>query len=200
MKLATPKGSELASSGTYLKTPGKYHLLIEDMRVGLSTKDKTIDGTTVKLKVLAGEHKGKTVDLVLWNVKLDGSEKSQAMTIKRLTNFYIAANVLQPEQLGEEVEFNEEDASGATIVAELGPARKQDDNGNWVEDDNNVDWHYSEIYHVDDPKVADVPKCPDALELIDAAKRHTADWFAYRDGGTAAASKAGGDGELFDDI
>lgn len=187
MKIQTTDAKDLQGGGDYLKVPGKYHLLIENILVGLSTKDKVMNGSTIEMKVMAGEHAGKVVKPALWNVDLQKSEKNQAMALRRLTNFFLAANVIPKEQLGKEFEFDETAANGAQIVVEFGFARKDDGNGGWTDDTDNVDFHYANIWHIDDPAVASVEKDADALSAIEPEHRHNADWFDF--GGKKNTSK-----------
>lgn len=203
MKLHTAEAKDLQGGGTYLKSPGKYHILVENIRVGLSTKDKVMDGTTVEMKVMAGEHAGKVVTPVLWNVDLQGSEKNQAMAVRRLTNFFLAANVIPKDKLGEEFEFDENDANGAQIVVEFGWGRQQNENGEWEDDTGKVDFHYANIWHIDDPAAASVEKDTEALGSIEPEHRHDTDWFDFggkkNSGKKAMAGAAAGDPD-FDEL
>lgn len=199
MRIPTARGEDLTGGGDFLNLPGTYHLLIDRMHVGMSVKDEPIDGTTVECTVLDGDVQGqakKKVNLTLWDIKLDKPVEEQHVTVRCLTNFYLAANVLQPEQLGKEVDINPEDADSHQVVIKLQYAQKKE-NGNWVEDRKFLRINFSDVYHVDDPAVANVPKNASALKAIDPKYRHDAAWFAFKEkkdigsnGNTAVASAA----------
>lgn len=179
-KLTTAKAEDLEGGGGHIRKPGMYHFLVDEVKEGLSSKDKPMNGMTLMLTCLAGTVDGcedQKANIVLWDPK----DEDDRVAVRAFTNFFLAANVLQPEQLGTEVEVDENATVQAQVIMRLACQQKVDSNGNWVDDpDGGVKLNFSDIFHVDDPAVADIPKNADAIGLIDPAHRHDADWFSYK--------------------
>lgn len=197
MRIPTAKGDDLHGGGDFLTTPGTYHLLIDRMRVGLNVKDEPLDGTTVEVTVLDGDVQGqakKKANLTLWDIKLDKPVEEQHVAVRCLTNFYLASNVLQPADLGKEVDIKPEDAESHQVVIKLQYAQKKE-NGNWVEDRKFLRINFSDVYHVDDPAVASVPKDGSALKVIDPKYRHKPEWFAFKEKKAPGSNGNGASGE-----
>lgn len=183
MRIPTAKGDELTGGGDFLNVPGTYHLLIDRMRVGLSIKDEPMDGTTVECTVLDGDvagQAGKKINLTLWDIKMDRPIEDQSVTVRCLTNFFLATNVLQPKDLGEEVDIKPEESESHQAVIKLQYAQKKE-NGHYVEDRKFLRINFSDVFHVDDPAAASVPKDATALKVIDPKYRHDAAWFAFKE-------------------
>jgi hypothetical protein len=197
MRIPTAKGDDLHGGGDFLTAPGTYHLLIDQVKAGLNIKDEPMDGTTVEATVLDGDVAGqakKKINLTLWDIKMDKPVEEQAVTVRCLTNFFLAANVLQPEQLGQEVDIKPEDSESHQLVVKLQYAQKKE-NGKWVEDKKFLRINFSDVFHVDDPEVANVPKDQSALKVIDPKYRHDAAWFAFKEKkGIGAGSTSGSSG------
>src|SRR5690606_19446811 len=101
----------------------------------------------------------RKIDLTFWKPKLDQSEKSQAMDRRKNTAFCIATNLIDPNQLGQRLVVDLSKANGQQFIAELSPQKDADGK----DSDKFLQLHYANIYHVDDPEVASVPKSADAL-------------------------------------
>ena len=210
MKVNAPKGEDLQGGGDGLRTPGTYHFLITNIRSGLSVNDKPIDGFTAECKVLSGladdksDQKNKTIAIAFFSPNLAKDTAEQASKTEKLnTAFFIATNCLLPSQLGQDdLDIDENLANGAQFVAKMQHKQKKDgvdSNGKdiWVDDTSvPVKIAYSDVFHIDDPAVAKVPKDADAVAFIESKHRHTADWFDWKKpahergkSGTAAKSK-----------
>lgn len=166
------------SGGTYLSTPGKYHATITQVRENAGPKGEPIEGFSFELSILAGTQPGqeeKLINLTLWNPKLNGSEKSQAMDRKKQTAFAIAANLIDPNKLGGKVSCDLNQAVGAQIIVDLVPQEKDGEKS-----DKFLQLNYANIYHVDDPEAASVPRSAEAIALIQPNQRHTESWFAFK--------------------
>jgi len=201
MKLPAINPSELSGPSGFLEAEGRFHFHVDDLKVGLNSRDEPLDGTTVELSVLGGEvagQEGKTVNVTLWDIDQSKSADEQKQTISRLYNFYIATNVLEPSALGSsEVEFDEKLAIGSQIVMRVGHKQKQiTENGKkkWVRDPDAkfLQIAYSDIFHVDDPEVATVPKDANAISMIKAEHRHDKAWFGWKSNKPAGASGSNG--------
>ena len=193
-KLTTAKAEDLEGGGGHIRKPGMYHFLVDEVKEGLSSKDKPMSGTTLMLTCLAGTVDGcedQKANIVLWDPKEDGSEGDKICN-RALTNYFLAANLLKPDQLGgTEVELDEQATVQAQVIMKLAYKQKRDDNGNWVDaPKEGVQLSYADIFHVDDPAVAEIPKHEDAIGLIPPEHRHDAEWFSFKKKkGSAGSSK-----------
>lgn len=185
-------GEEMTGGGAYLDQPGWFHLLINEVRDGCGPNGSPIDGFTIECEVLAGTAEGcagKKVGLTVWKPNLARGEKSIAMSRRIASAFFVATDLVNPNLLGKAASIDANDAQGKQFVAEL--AIQKDKDGNPTKF---LQFHYSEIYHVDDPEVEKTPKDAEALNIIAQQFRHPADYFSFKKKSsapkqTAAASK-----------
>lgn len=166
---------DVGGEGDGLKAPGVYHMVITTVHDGASNKGKAIDGFTIDLAVLNdGPEKDKAFHLALFNADLSKSEESQVWSRKKQTAFFIACNLMRPDQLGKRVSIDLAKAEGHQIIVDL-----QEEE---YEGKTNLRLAYANIYHVDDPRAAKHPKDAASLSIIPAEFRHP---------------KEGGDGEAY---
>ena len=92
----------------------------------------------------------------------------------------VAGNIIQPDQLGQEVDIPFAQMVGQQMVVKLEHQMEKDGNGEYTVPTKYVQVSYSDLYHVDDPAVKAVPKNADALTLISKDKRHPESWFAWK--------------------
>ncbi len=189
--------------GTTLTVPGWYHVNIERVKDGLGPSDKPINGFTVEINVLAGKPEKSTVEpdefvnkkmnLTFWPPDLSKSEGAQNMTKRLNTAFLIATNLITPDKLGQPIEINPEDATGAHMIVHLEKRQEKNEAGNWV-DGKYLRVAYSDIFHVDDPEVASIPKNVAALKYCKPEHRRDAKYFAFKakNGQSAASASAPG--------
>lgn len=193
MSFELETAEDLAPVGNYLSASGIYHLVITEMRDGAGSKGTAIEGFSIDCDVLAGNvagQEGKKIDLTFWKPKLNDKPEQQERTKKANTAFAIASNLIRPDQLGKPVTIDLEAAVGAQVIAQLVPQRVKGEDGEYHDSDRFLQLHFSNIYHVDDPEVAAIPKNADALEMIDKAHRHPAEFFAFKAKKTAPAKPA----------
>lgn len=178
METATPE--EMAQSGgNYLDQPGIYHFCVIQVREGEGPKGNAIEGFSVELEVLTGtveDQRGKLLNLTFWKPKLNASEKSKAMDRKKNTAFAVATNLLDMGKSGGTVNIELSDANGQQLIASV--VRQKDEDG--TESDKFLQLNYADIFHVDDPEVSGVPKDEESLSILDASKRKTASYFAFK--------------------
>lgn len=170
--------------GNFLDQPGTYHVVISKVIDGEGPKGGAIDGFTFEMDVLAGTVKGcagKTHKECLFAPDLSRDEKNQLNAKRKLAAFFIATNVMQPEQLGKPVKIDVSAAEGQQLIIKFDRQMKKDDNGDWTIETKFLQISYSDMFHVDDPEVASIPKSEDALAMIDKSLRHDAKWFAFKD-------------------
>ncbi|MFG0260994.1 MAG: hypothetical protein ACF788_01190 [Novipirellula sp. JB048] len=161
--------ADLAGGGG-LQAEGKFHFIVEDITDGKETKSGSmLNGLFAKCKVLHGEHEGSTFTIEMLDPTMNSSDGG-AFARKKQAAFLIAANVLTPAQVnGGVVSYDEQLARGSQIIAEIRLGRENDNGKRYLE------LHYSNVYHVDDPRVADVPKSEEILSVIPANHRHKGD-------------------------
>jgi len=194
MKLPATNPNDLKTGQGFLEEPGKFHVLVENVKVGLNSKDEPMDGTTVSLIVLAGTVAGcaqKTVNITLWHVDESKTTEEQKRTITTLWNFYIATNVVTPAQIAAGAEFDEMLAMRQQLIVHLSRKQKKVvENGKtkWVDDLSAkfLQIAYSDLWHIDDPAAANVPKNADSLDFISPTLRHDKSWFSSDNGGSAS--------------
>ncbi len=155
----------------YLEVEGKFHFIIEAMRDGKNSKGDVYKGFTFDVKVAEGEHAGKKVGLSLSDP--DPTHKDQGdFARRRQAAFLIATNLMAPSQLGKPVAFDPDNALGAQFVAELVHSKDQNKKPTKF-----LEIKGTNIYHVDDPRVMDVPKDNETLSIIDPANRRKPEYF-----------------------
>jgi hypothetical protein len=187
MKLQTTETTEGEGGG--LRKPGTFHVVVNDVREGESRKGKPIDGLTVTFEVLAGTvdgQAGTSHTETFFLPSLDDNDKNAAMKLRKLTAMAVATNIVQPDQLGQEVDIPFTQMVGQQIVVKLERQMEKDGAGKYTIETEYVQVSYSDLYHVDDPAVKDVPKNADALGLIAKASRHQESWFAWKQKKAAA--------------
>lgn len=175
----------------YLTQPGTYHCVVTAVHEGTTSRGKPISGFTVDLSALAGTvdgQKEKEKSLSLFNADLSRNESSQKWARKKQTAFVIAVGLLDPSKLGERVEINLQEAVGRQLVVNLEQGEK------------GLDLAYANIYHVDDPRVAKIPKDKEALGLIPKELRRGPEFFEALHGSGSGKSerKTLSDAELND--
>lgn len=174
-----PEPEEMAGGGggTYLDQPGTYHLLIQEVRDGCGPKGNPIEGFSIECEVLAGTTEdcaGKKIGLTVWKPNLAGSEKQIAMEKRIGAAFFIAGDLINPNQLGKSGAVDPNNSQGRQFVAKLVRSKKDGEETKFLQ------FNYSDIYHVDDPEVAGVPKCAEGLAVVPKDRRHKEDYFTYK--------------------
>ena len=169
--------------GKWCKEPGTYHFTVANILEGQTEKGTPIDGFTVKLEALAGGTvegcQGQQHTETVFAPNLSQSEESQSMAKRKLAAFFIACDLMTPEQLGKPVQIELEQAVGRQLVAELAKRYDKDETtGKYTKETKYLQFHYANIYHVDDPDVKDIPKNADAIGLIGKEHRHDEEYFA----------------------
>jgi hypothetical protein len=174
--------------GGGLSVPGTFHVVINDVVEGQTAKGKPIDGLTVTFEVLAGTvdgQAGKTRSETLFVPSLQDIQREEqsgtpSMPRKKLAALFIAANAMGPEQLGKPVNIDVATMVAQQLVIKFERQKEKDGQGKYTIETDYIQISYSDIFHVDDPAVAAVPKNSEALSLIEPAKRHPAAWFDWK--------------------
>ncbi len=161
------KQTEELSNSSYAAKDGKYHVLITEWIENPPKSDQTPMEGAVKVgfEILHGTDKNeikKTHNETFFPP--DETKDGGGFNAVKLTRLVVAiSGVHQP---GVEVEVTQEDAIGRQLVIEL--AHRADKN---KPDKIYFGLKGANLWHVDDPEVADVPKNADALSIIDPSLR-----------------------------
>ena len=204
-----PTENEIAEKGgNYLETEGVFHLLISEVRDGMSSgkEPKPIDGFSIDCEVQAGtaldgnpmpEVAGKLVSLTIWKPKATDKENQIKMAKKKAGAFFVATDLVNPNVLGQRVGVEVTNATGRQFAAKLVNQMEKDDKGEYTKRTKYMDFHYSDIWHVDDPECT-AAKNVEALAVIAKELRHNAEYFAFKkprsaaDGNVQAAPASNG--------
>ena len=179
MAFEVDTSKDLGGEGTGLKENGNYHMFVTAMFEDTSIKGKPLKGGgfSALLTVLAGSTEGqeeKTFGLTLFNVDFTQKESAQEWARRKQTAALIAMNVLPLDKLGSgKVAVDLAAGQGHQLIINL----KNEE----YEGETNLRLQYANVYHVDDPRVADLAKFPrnvDALKRIEAPYRKPVEYFA----------------------
>jgi hypothetical protein len=173
-----PEADDMTGGGTYLDQPGTFHLLINEVHDGCGPNGNPIEGFSIECEVMAGtveDCAGKKVGITIWKPNLTRSENSIKMAKRIGAAFFIATDVINPNQLGKSGAIDCNLSNGRQFVAKL--VRQTDKEG---KETKFLQPNYSDIFHVDDPEVDTIPKDQEALKIIAKELRHDAAYFAYK--------------------
>jgi hypothetical protein len=161
------KQTEELNTGGYAMKDGKYHVIITQWNENPpDNDDKPIEGgVEVGLEILDGTEKSEIKKIRSETFYApDETKEGGGFAAVKLTKLIVAiSGVHRP---GVEVEVTENDAIGRQLIVELGsrPNKKNPNKPYFGIKGANM-------WHVDDPEVADVPKNADALSIIDPSLR-----------------------------
>lgn len=175
MEIDLPESMEGESN--FLETPGTYHTAVLAVDENPTTKDgQPIDGFKVHFCALDGTTPGqqkKEFELTFYNPK-PTDKKNGEFAKRKQARFAMATGILPQAQPGQRVSINLQDAMGRQLVMELEPRIDQKTG----QPSKFLQLAWANIWHVDDPAVAQVPKDAGALSLLPANLRRSADSFA----------------------
>ncbi len=186
--MVTPQAEDVAGENTRLEAEGYFHCFIKDVKDGqVHYGDEAVEGFSAFFQVVEGEHKDKTLGTTLRDGLASHSDGGDFC--RRIqAAFCIAANLLTPSQLnGGQASFDEQNARNQQVIIKVKLGKEK--NGKRYHDLDGT-----HIYHVDDPRVKDVPKNAEALALLPPALRHDEAYFEplLPKGRKPAASAASG--------
>lgn len=179
MKISTTE--TVHGEGGALKQAGTYHVVVNKVAEGESIKGTPIDGLTVVFEVMGGTsegQQGKTHTESFFLPTLQDTKPE--MKLRRFTAMAIAGNVLKPEQLGTDADIPFIEMIGHQMLVKFNHQMEKDGNGDYTIETEYLQVAYSDLFHVDDPAVKDIPKNADALSIIPKEHRHNAEWFAWK--------------------
>ena len=170
VKTSTP--DEMVGLFGFLEAEGTYHMSVDAAQDGIKLRDeKGFDGFSVRFRVAHGAEEGKTIVVDFLDGKESHKDGGTACDAKQ-TAYLLATNLISPVQCnGSTLEIEIENSIGAQVVAEFRLGKEADNGKRYLE------LHYSNIYHIDDPRGAKASRNVALIEAIPAAFRHKPEAF-----------------------
>lgn len=181
MKMNTPKS--LGPTTTWLEKPGTYHATILDYTIYPVPKGKTqpINGLEIMLAVLYGEAAKSQARITFYFPNENDEQWQQENAVRNLAALAIASGRITEAMLGSEWELPDdtdelaaywEPIKNRQVVVVLEFSKKKTE-----ADKQYLRLRYDQIYHIDDPRIAEVPKSVDMVKLLPASHRRAKDSF-----------------------
>lgn len=151
---------------SFIAKPGTYHIMVSNVDPEPVTKDgKAMEGLKVEGGILGGTEpteKDKTIEFMLWAPKPTDKNNGE-MAKRKLTRFAYAMGFIDEFKPGQKINIDCEVCEGRQLVAKFS---EQERDGK-----KRIELHFSDIYHVDDPAVAEIPKAAQAISVIPKSLR-----------------------------
>lgn len=174
---------DIDGQSNFLTEPGTYHAVVIAVDEAPTTKAGVLlEGFRVEFAVLDGTvagQKDKQFDILFRLPDLTKSQKSAEMRKRQQARFALATGILSQASPGQRVMVDLQQANGRQLVVEL-EHQKDMTTG---EPTKFLQLAWANIYHVDDPAVAKVPKDATALSLLPAELRKKPADFARQPAG-----------------
>jgi hypothetical protein len=173
--------------GVYIDQPGSYHFVVDNALEPGAANEPAAKFECTCLSGTVEGCAGKRWDLGLFapdRSKDDGDQKTRKLN----TAFFVAVDLFDPRQLGQEREIKVEEAIGRQFLVQL--ERKMDknkDTGKYDVPSKFLRVAYTNIYHVDDPLGKAIPKDEEALGMLNQSLRHPESYFDFRSKGSKRA-------------
>ncbi len=167
---------DIDGQSNFLTEPGTYHAVVIAVDEAPTSKAGVLlEGFRVEFAVLDGTvagQKGKQFDIMFFKPKLTDKNGGEFAKRKQ-ARFAIATGILPRAEPGKRVTVDLQQANGLQLVVEL-EHQKDMTTG---EPTKFLQLAWANIYHVDDPAVAKVPKDATALSLLpDKLRKKPADF------------------------
>lgn len=192
--------SSLGGGASWLDKAGTYHARIISVDETPTTKDKMpIEGFRIMFGVLGGQcadgtaittEVGKQFELTFSDPNPAKKESAQEWAVKKQTAFFLAAGLMNESQLGGDVEIELSNATNRQVIIQVEMSEPDQPGGKSFP---NLAW--ANIYHIDDPRQARVPRDAGAVKLLPAAFRRDPNGFDLEKitgKASSASSSAGG--------
>jgi hypothetical protein len=148
-KVATRTAESTGGATDRLSVPGWYHMSVVEADVN-DDKGLPIDGFRVEFAALDGPNANKTFKMTFFNPSLKQKEEAQKWSSRKQTAFLVATGLMTESQLASDVEWDTEDVKGRQVVMHLQEDDREENKGKGY-----LQLAYSDIFHVDDPRVAE---------------------------------------------
>lgn len=179
-------GDDMGSGNTRVSKAGDYHMVIEDISEPAVKQDgsliqNSLFGVTAKVFATnAAGQEDKEWRGVWFNPNLQAKDGGK-FDRKKVDRFLLAVGLINPSDKGIEADLDLSDAIGRQFLIRL--EENQTKEGKTV-----LQMKFADIYHVDDPEAADIPKSKEGLSMIPPELRRVAK--SSRPGGQAAKATA----------
>lgn len=164
--MATFKAPKKApqAGGAFLDKPGIYHMQIVHVDEQPQGNNQMLDGFKVQFSVLGGDEDGKQMDQLFNNpneAHKDGGEFASQIQAA----FFIGAGLITESDLdSEELDIDLQKAVSRQVIVEVRKKREKVD-GKWTEG-RFLEVAGPAVYHIDDPRTANVYKKISAINLL----------------------------------
>lgn len=151
--------------GGFVDAEGTFHFNGVSFHINEKPDGKSYKGWTLLARVVGGTDEtqvGKQMTIYMGDKKPNGSE---TFWKDLRTRVLVACGFMKIEAMGKPVSFNPKEPGVFQFVAKV----KANQDG----DRTFYGMSYMDIYHVDDPEVAEVPKDAESLSFIDQSRRYT---------------------------
>jgi hypothetical protein len=183
--------------GDRLREPGKYHVVVLGLEENPTNKDgKLIDNAVFRasLAVLDGTapgQKDKQIDLLFFGPKMTHKDRGE-MARKKI--WFFAQSIGCGELVSGKMRLDFSQAAGRQCVADIEITDSKYTDASGAERvTHNPNIKFCNIYHVDDPRVKDVPKDAASISLLPLSLRKEAKDFnpasTGQQNGTTQAAK-----------
>jgi hypothetical protein len=185
-----------------IKTPGWHHVHV--MFCDDVTKDnKPVEGLFTEFAAFGGQDAGKVFTMTFFDpneadadMPEDSKERKRHDFAKRKqTAFLVATGLVNESQMGSDVEFDSNDAVNRQCVIHLEADNQEKNAGKGY-----LQLAWDDIYHVDDPRVADLVKAKKltldagAINLLPANLRRKPESFDLEKLGGKKSGSTNGNG------
>ena len=164
-------GNDFDSGSAFISEPGCYHMLVSSVKFPAQTNSgKEIPNGlfTVVLAAAAStvpSQVGKQLTLTFFAPSINHSDQGKFAT-KKVDRFLLATGLISEDDKNVKKAIDPNKAQGHQIMVKLEKSKGKDDK-------ERVDIAYADIYHVDDPEVAEWPKNAEQLAKIHKSRRKT---------------------------
>lgn len=177
--MATLKSPKKApqTGGAFLDVPGIYHMNIVHVdEQPTSAGGKLLDGIKVQFAVLEGPENGKSFEFLFFSpneTDNDGGEDAAAA----LNALCIAAGLLTEADLkNEENDITWANLKDRQVIVDVRRKQEKTAEGKWV-DTKFLKVNKAGVYHIDDPRAANIPKNAAATKLLPKEQRRNSASF-----------------------
>lgn len=171
MSFSMEAPEDLGAPSDYMHEPGTFHFVVSDIREGKMANGEMLrnGGFSVELTARTGNEVDKKINLNFNNGDLTHKDKGEFARRKQ-ASFLVASNLITPDQLGKRIDVELKNAIGHQVVAEL-ELEEPNDKGKQY-----LNLRFSNIFHVDDPRVSVAKSEPD-LKMIPEQFRRKPEFF-----------------------
>lgn len=175
MKLKTTDDLSGGGAGNFLDKPGIYHFLVTEAYEGTNQKGEMYDGVVLTCSALDGNvrdaknafsERDKTVN-VRFRAPGMSDKDGGDFARKVLSALALACDLVKPQELNKELDIDFTKCRGKQVVMKIRQSDPNPTTGRQY-----LELSFSDVWHVDDPRTAGIPKSADHLGVIAKENRH----------------------------